>query len=273
MTVHDPRRLESHFAFGENWQSFLQTVDEDSIIYATRALARLLPAEEVAGRSFFDIGCGSGLTMLAATRLGARSVEGIDIDPGSVTATKALLSRHLEPGRWTARVQSVLSLEPGCGPFDIVSSWGVLHHTGDMANAIRKAAGAVAPRGTLAISLYRRTPLCALWTLENRLYSAAPRAFQTAIRVGYQGIFCAALLLTGRNPVRYVREYRLRGMDWKHDVHDWLGGYPYESVSPSEVIDCLDRLGFDMVRMFEQPTRAGGLFGSHCDEFVARRRS
>ena len=61
-------------------------------------------------------------------------------------------------------------------------------------------------------------------------------------------------------------------MDWRHDVHDWLGGYPYESVEPREVAGRLQDLGFDVIRTNEQPAALGGLFGSHCDEFVAARR-
>ena len=272
--TRDPRQLESHFAFGENWQSFVSTVTEDSIAEAMRSLARLLPADEIAGRRLLDIGCGSGLTMLAAARLGAGSVEGVDIDPNSVEAAQALLSRHLPDGRWSVRTASVFDLSPEKnGTFDIVHSWGVLHHTGDMAGAIRNAAALVAPGGTFVIALYRRTPLCGFWRWEKRLYSAAPKPVQALLRGAYRGIHAAGLIATGRNPLAYVRDYKsARGMDFHHDVHDWLGGYPYESVEPAQVTALLEGLGFTMVRIFEKRAVAGGLFGSHCDEFVAMRR-
>ncbi len=61
-------------------------------------------------------------------------------------------------------------------------------------------------------------------------------------------------------------------MDWKHDVHDWLGGYPYKSVNSGAVKVELNRLGFDIRRVFEHRAAAAGLFGTHCDEFVAVRR-
>src|SRR5579872_3114607 len=179
----DPKNLESHFAFGENWQSFVATVDDDKIAQAVDSLARLLPASEVMGRSFLDIGCGSGLSMLAAAHLGARSLEGVDIDPRSVDATRTLLSQRLPGASWRARVASVFTLtSERDGLFDIVHSWGVLHHTGDMWPAIGRAANLVAPGGRLVLALYRKTPLCGFWRIEKRLYTASPSAVQTAVR-------------------------------------------------------------------------------------------
>jgi 2-polyprenyl-3-methyl-5-hydroxy-6-metoxy-1,4-benzoquinol methylase len=268
------RQLDSHFAFGENWKAFVETLSEESIAEAVRSLARLLPADELRGRDFLDIGCGSGLSMLAALRLGARSVTGIDIDPNSVEAARALLLRHAASDAWRADVASVFDYAPpGCATYDVVHSWGVLHHTGDMWPAVRKAAALVGPRGHLVLALYRKTSLCGLWRVEKRIYSRSPKPVQAVIAAVYRGVYKLALMATGRKPAHYVRDYKsARGMSWTHDVHDWLGGYPYESVTPQEVRAALAELGFDQVRAFEKPAASGGLFGSHCDEFVAVRR-
>ena len=53
-------------------------------------------------------------------------------------------------------------------------------------------------------------------------------------------------------------------------THDWLGGYPYESTTPEEVVPFLTERGF---RAEPLPTLdAGwGFFGTHCDEYVFRR--
>jgi SAM-dependent methyltransferase len=267
--------VSSHFRFGENWKSFLSTVTPEILREAERGLARLFPHDELRGCRFLDIGCGSGLSMVAAHRLGAAAVDGIDIDPDSVEASRALLRRYVQNGGCSARLASVFDLGVGNQKgYDIVYSWGALHHSGDMWAAIGRAASMVVPGGRLAVALYRRTPLCGFWKREKRLYSASPPPVQAAIRAAYYGAFWAGLLATGRNPLRYVAGYRsARGMDWRHDVHDWLGGYPYESVDPNAVISCLDRLGFSREHVFEHPAAAFGLFGSHCDEFVAVRRA
>jgi 2-polyprenyl-3-methyl-5-hydroxy-6-metoxy-1,4-benzoquinol methylase len=263
----------TRFPFGENWRSFVTTVTDEAILQAEQGLCRLLPESAIVGKSFLDIGCGSGLSMLAALRLGAASVKGIDYDAGSVDATRTLLNMHAPGGRWSATRKSVFDLTPDDGRYDIVYSWGVLHHTGAVWRAIEDAARMVAPSGTFIIALYRKTPLCPMWTREKRFYADASTFVQSVIRGLYVGFYRAALLAQFRNPVAYEKNYHIiRGMDWKHDVHDWLGGYPYESVGSNAVKNKLNRLGFDIERVFEHKAAAAGLFGTHCDEFVAVRR-
>jgi hypothetical protein len=58
--------------------------------------------------------------------------------------------------------------------------------------------------------------------------------------------------------------------DYFHDLHDWLGGYPYESITPIQVAQELTNLGFAHVRSKIEP-RSIGLFGSGCDEYVYAR--
>ncbi|MGO8952334.1 MAG: class I SAM-dependent methyltransferase [Rhodomicrobium sp.] len=266
--------VSSHFAFGKNWSSFAATITEDAISEAAAGLSRLFSGGELAGASFFDIGCGSGLSMLAAKRLGAANVNGIDIDPDSVRTAQTVLAAHMTGPGWDVQQKSVFDLDPRSdGRYDIVHSWGVLHHTGDMWPAIEKAAALVKPGGYFALALYRRTPLCGFWTWEKRFYSKASAPVCAVIRLGYKTLYIAGLAATGRNPLTYIRAYRSnRGMDWHHDVHDWLGGYPYESVAPAEVKVFLDRLGFSTVRSFEKPAAIKGFFGTHCDEFLMVRR-
>ncbi|MBV9552878.1 MAG: class I SAM-dependent methyltransferase [Alphaproteobacteria bacterium] len=263
------------FAFGQNWQSFVGTVTTEIVAEAEQGLLRLFPGGEIAGSRFLDIGSGSGLSAVAAGRLGAARVDAIDVDPASVAASEALLTKFAPDAAWSVRCRSVLDLgDDGAGAYDIVYSWGVLHHTGAMWDALERAAAMVAPGGWLAVAFYRRTPFCGMWRFEKRCYSHGGTWLQAAIRGVYKAFFCAGLVATGRNPRRYVAGYKsARGMDWHHDVHDWLGGYPYESTEPAEVIARLHALGFDPLRVFEHSAAALGLFGSHCDEYVARRRS
>jgi 2-polyprenyl-6-hydroxyphenyl methylase/3-demethylubiquinone-9 3-methyltransferase len=112
-------------------------IDEVKIAQAMADLALLVTPAEINGRQFLDIGSGSGLSALAAARMGA-GVCCTDIDPDSIEATRTLLGHHLPSDAWTAEVVSVFDL--GDRKYDIVHSWGVLHHTGDMWRAIEKAA-------------------------------------------------------------------------------------------------------------------------------------
>lgn len=272
MTTRDPPLTDlcSHFSFGENWASYARLIDEAAIAEAERGLVRLFGENGIHGRTFLDLGCGSGLHALAALRLGATRVTAIDIDPVAVKTAQAVLTRFQPSQNWTAVCRSVLELAPAdVEEHDIVYSWGVLHHTGAMREAIRRAAACTKVSGLLAVALYRRSPLCPAWRAIKRWYSRASSTQQLAARKVYISLFGFALKVRGRNLDTYIRSYKNhRGMDFHHDVHDWLGGYPYESIAPKELNAYLAELGFDSARCFTRPAVAFGLFGSHCDEYV-----
>jgi 2-polyprenyl-3-methyl-5-hydroxy-6-metoxy-1,4-benzoquinol methylase len=265
----------SHFNFGRNWANFARSLDEERIALAVASLERLLPRDLLAGASMLDIGSGSGLSSLAALRLGARRVVAIDLDEEAVETSRAVLARFAPQAGWEVRRASVFDLADGTWPqFDLVHSWGVLHHTGDLSRAIELAAGRVAPKGTLALALYRRTPIDRFWIAEKRFYTAAPPFIQATMRGLFKAGYLAGLVATGRNPVRYVRDYgAARGMRWSNDVHDWLGGYPYEAVDAAEVTRTVDRLGFSANLVIERPLPAFGLFGAPCNEYRFKRRT
>ena len=271
----DLTKVDSHFAFGRNWASFAEQLTEGQIADAVAGLQRLLPDAELADKTMIDIGCGSGLSMLAALRLGARRVVGVDIDPDSVETARSVLTRHVAGGStpWDVNVASVFDLTPtSVGRFDVVYSWGVLHHTGAMRRAVECAGSLVAPGGTFVVALYQRTRCCGFWAREKRFYTSSPAPVQAAVRGAYKTATLAGVLVAGRSPVTYVREYgNERGMDFHHDVHDWLGGYPYESIDPADAEAMLAGMGFDPVRSFVYPIRLGGALGTPCAEYVVRR--
>ena len=107
-----------------------------------------LGTSDLAGRTFLDIGCGSGLFSLAALQLGAK-VHSFDYDPDAVATTRQLRDRYAPDSDWRVEQGSVLdsSLISRLGQFDIVYSWGVLHHTGALWEALDAACRLVAPGG------------------------------------------------------------------------------------------------------------------------------
>ena len=259
----DPGPTVDRFAFGKNWQSFAAIADEESVSEAQQGL-------EVRGARILDIGCGWGLSMAAALRLGASQVDGVDIDPNSINAASELLSRFDVGKNWSVHTANLFDLPTRS--YDIVYSWGVLHHTGAMWRALEHVTTFVRPEGLLAVAIYRRSPACGFWQKEKRLYSSAPPPVRLFIRSVYKAAYLSAIAASGRNPFGYVFYHnRTRGMSFHHDIHDWLGGYPYESASPEEIVGFMNKHGFSVQRTFQRPAAVKGLFGSHCDEYVARR--
>lgn len=271
LSLRDPH---THFAFGKNWLDYAAKIDELKIRQATEDLRRLSGGRRLTGKTFLDIGCGSGLHALAALRLGAARVVGVDIDPESVAAATATVARFAGGADADFKVRSVFELTPEeFGRFEVVYSWGVLHHTGDMVAAIEAAARLVAPGGDFYLALYRKTPFCGLWRRVKRWYAkATPQSQRRAMSV-YLLLFRVGCWIKGRNFESYVRDYsRQRGMDFYNDVHDWLGGYPYESISPGACHDLMTRTGLTLEREFIQQKRLSlGILGSGCDEYAFRR--
>ncbi len=267
---------EIQFDFGANWAEFSKQVNDQRIAEAETGLLQLLSEDDLRGQSFLDIGCGSGLHALAALKRGAAEVTAIDVNPRSVATTRAVLAKFLPQAQATVLQHSILSSElpaPLQRNFGIVYSWGVLHHTGHMQQAIAGAAARVAPGGLLVLAIYKKSPLCGFWRVEKKFYTQAPRPVRVVMDYIYAGAYLAAYALSGKNPVSYVRDYhQKRGMNWMTDVRDWLGGYPYESATAEEMTALVKPFGFTLQRSLNTDApKAAGLFGCGCAEYVFKK--
>ncbi|NCT83043.1 MAG: class I SAM-dependent methyltransferase [Comamonadaceae bacterium] len=251
------------YEFGANWARFLRTLDEEKIRGAEESLKKMLGISDLAGKTFLDIGSGSGLFSLAARRLGA-VVTSFDYDPQSVACTQALKNRYFnDDANWRVQTGSALDADylTGLGKFDIVYSWGVLHHTGDMWQALENAMLPVREQGRLFIALYNYQPFASrYWTWIKRTYNKLKftRPLIFAIHAIYPTL--PSVLLKLARGQKYDR-----GMNPWHDLHDWLGGYPFEVSSPEQIFDFYKQRGFRL----EKLRTVGGRMG--CNEFVFDR--
>lgn len=231
------------FRFGRNWQRYVSGhLDPDRERIAAESLADLVG--DLHGKAFLDIGCGSGLFSLCAHRAGAREVVSVDIDLDSIEATRLLHQRAGSPESWRVLHGSILDprFVDDLERADVVYSWGVLHHTGDMYAAIRHAAALVKPGGLFAIAIYNRFTGKWLdsqrWWRIKRAYNHVPRVGQRAMELAYGLYWLLGHVRNRQNPFRTAREYRRsRGMALWTDMIDWLGGYPYEFATAQEIVE------------------------------------
>lgn len=229
------------FSFGKNWQDFVEQYwTPERIAIAKQHVVDFLEVSDLRGKYFLDIGCGSGLSSFAAYKLGAEKIVSFDIDPYSVSTTQKLKEMAGNPPRWEVLQGSILNEEfiAKLPKADIVYSWGVLHHTGKMWEAIEKAASLLSDKGVLYIALYTTTSKSPYWIRIKKKYNNSSTIEKRLMEAWYiiKHTF-KPLLLRGKNPIRYIHEYKKnRGMAYLTNVRDWLGGYPYENAKIEEVL-------------------------------------
>lgn len=257
------------FSFGANWQKFIETVDEHRIALVCESLVASFAGESLEGLGFLDLGCGSGLFSLAALRLGADPVISVDIDPLSVACATALRAREGYPPKWRIVRGSILddAFVASLPRTPRLFSWGVLHHTGAMWDAIANALSLVEHEGCACIALYNLPRHPRFHMALKRVYNHAPRPLRPAM-VGASAAanLTAQLVIRRSNPLRFVQSYaqNARGMSYLRDLEDWLGGLPCEFAEPPDVKRFLSARGFELERTRIAPPKS-------CNEYLCRR--
>jgi 2-polyprenyl-3-methyl-5-hydroxy-6-metoxy-1,4-benzoquinol methylase len=254
------------FDFGQNWVNFSKrALTKQKIDGARKDFQNLFSGIDLRNKQMLDIGFGQGITLLLSREAGA-SVYGNDINPKCRDALQQSakvmgLSPDIPVIVGSILNNSTIEMLKSSVPddsFDIVHSWGVLHHTGDMHRAIANAASLVKPGGYFICAIYNRHITSKLWLFIKWFYCSAPSIVKfLMIAVMYPLIFAAKFAVTLRNPFN-----QMRGMDFYYNVIDWVGGYPYEYASVNELIDIVSRHGFTCIKSVPAEVPTG------CNEFV-----
>jgi len=261
------------FSFGKNWYNYLlSNFSESSLSNAIKSIQVFIGKKSLRNKTFLDIGCGSGLFSLAAYRMGAKKIVSFDYDSQSVNCCRLLKNRENMPNNWEISQGSILDkkLIKKLGKFDVVYSWGVLHHTGKMWKAIENASRLVKPKGLMYISIYNeRTAQISSrqWLMVKRLYSNSPMFFKKILEYIYIIYFFSLYRFKINKIKNYIRNYSKfsRGMSWRTDVTDWMGGYHYEFAKADKVLSYCQKLGLKEIKHTDLEE------GTGCNEFLFQR--
>lgn len=262
------------FEFGGKRRRFLSQLNDARIAEAEQSLKTMLGIENLSGKSFLDIGSGTGLSSLAARRLGAR-VHSFDDDSESVACAVELRRRYFPPHvDWKIEAGSVLDEEfiKSLGTFDVVYAWGVLHHTGEMWRALENAALPVAASGKLLIAIHNDAGnLSARWKRIKRTYHSLPGM----LKAPFAALAVVPAETKAALHAAFMRRDAGHGHSWTRrdphgssasrwqDIMDWMGGYPYEVATPDQIFDFYRARGFTLIRL-----KCGHQVGLGCNEFV-----
>ena len=263
-------KKEVRFKFGKNWNNYLDNLNDFQINYSVQSLSNMLPNIDPIGKSFLDVGCGSGLSSLSATKLGFK-VTSFDYDEVSVETTKRLKELYNENEIWSINQGSILDEEylSKLGKFNIVYSWGVLHHTGQMYNSFSNIVKLVKENGLLFIAIYNDQGLrSTIWGKIKYFYSKY-KLFRPLLNIFFLIYFWLPKILFDFlmfKPFKSWNDYKKRrGMSPYFDVIDWIGGYPFEVAKPDQIIDYFTEKNFDLIKL----KTCGGKLG--CNEFVFKK--
>jgi 2-polyprenyl-6-hydroxyphenyl methylase/3-demethylubiquinone-9 3-methyltransferase len=257
------------FEFGENWAEYLRLVSENALSKAQRSFEEFTGLHSLKDKIFLDLGCGSGIHSLVAYRLEADRIVSFDYDSKSVETCRQLQSSYApDVKNWTIIQGDVLDkiFLGRLGMFDYVYSWGVLHHTGHMWDAIQNAQALVKPDGFLHLAIYNKHWTSWGWKNVKALYVRSPKGIQSAWLALYVAWEWTKLWVRHRGGTSaWIDQYsKDRGMLWRTNLRDWLGGYPYEYATVPEVTAFLLARGFKTLRVAPN-------HGTGCSEYLFQR--
>ncbi len=208
------------------WTEYLPRVEGHN-----RWLKSLIGEDDIRDKVVLDGGCGTGIGAIGFKMLGAKEVMGIDISPGALS-TASNLAQELKLDI-SFQQRDLLNLDLGQRSFDIIYSFGVLHHTGNTRLAFENLLRYLKPGGKFVLALYVKTPLTFLHQGLRKFLLTLP-AF-TRIPISR----LASVTMIGKKKI-------IRGFDGEGDALDWLYVPHRDHYTPEEIRDWFREHGMEM---------------------------
>ncbi len=149
--------------FGYEWHAYSAILPECEEQFR-RWTVHLAP-EDWRGKSFLDVGCGTGRNSYWPMIYGAREGAAVDLDERSLAAARRNLARFPSLAVTRASAYEI----PWTNRFDIAFAIGVIHHLEDPLAALKEMVRAVKPGGRVLIWVYGREGNGALLALLDPL--------------------------------------------------------------------------------------------------------
>lgn len=234
------KKKHKRFWFGKNWKKFLLDLSPEQIEESKKSLASIF-GDSLKNKTFIDVGCGSGLSSLAAMFLGAR-VHSFDYDEDSVGCCRYLKKRFFQDDKnWIIQQGSVLdeTFLMNLGKFDIVYSYGVLHHTGNLHKSLNLITKLVNDKGYLYLTLYNDQGRNSIaWHKIKKFYVNSHLIVRRFLFCIFLFYFTVPRILLNFFKLDFSNPFKKnRGMKLFFDMEDWLGGYPFEVSKPGQIVN------------------------------------
>jgi len=256
------------FSFGKNWQNFNKNITNKNINNSIKYFKNFTKFVNLKNKTFIDVGCGSGINSLLAIKLNAKKVLSIDIDENSVSACKLLRKKYkISNKNWIIKQVSILDTSKikKLGKFDFIYSWGVLHHTGDMNKAFDNLFLLAKKKSYIYVSIYNKYLTSNTWKIIKYFYASSNNFIKKIMEKIYITIYYIGLNLNKYSIKEYKKSFVLkRGMSFRHDIIDWLGGYPYEYLSFEDLSAIFFKKGYSILS-FKKSNGVG------CNEIFVKR--